>query len=92
MEKSRIPSALTPAVPEAPVLIEHPQDRDCAKCSFYGILNGHTPICRFNPPLPVGVLITDAKGEPRWMTNSVWPGVIPGQWCGKFTPRIDVMS
>jgi hypothetical protein len=86
MEKTPIPSALQPqANVEVHLPPEKPGRRDCFKCTFYGVLNGHTPICRFEPPKPVGVVV-QAKDGLSWMTNSVWPGIIPGQWCGKFSP------
>lgn len=90
-EHNRIPLAIAPAPqePVLPVLEERAAGRDCKNCAYFGVLNKHVGICRLNPPTPYGVLVTRQDGTPQWMTQSVWPSAIEGQWCGQFKPALD---
>lgn len=56
----------------------------CGKCFYLQkpIENGAMHTCRRFPPQMQWMAF-----EPRMITVSDWPAVMPNQWCGEFTPR-----
>jgi hypothetical protein len=68
----------------------------CATCKFFGITQNtrgqQLHICRRNPPVVHAQFFPTQEGQMVDATNTYWPTINAGDWCGEHQVAIVLAS